>query len=240
MAKDLENIMINNNIYILTDITNETTNGLLINLTQWVDKLPFKNTLTLPQKPDEKDITDDTFYVIGKNNSYKANTPYKAIPENIPVLNVWINSGGGKDNITQSVLSMFDIASAKGAIIKTYNLRQAGSNASVIAVSGTPGYRYMAERAFNYIHFGNKSRQISHENEMDFVIADLKYFANEYKHLYLDKTNLKEQEIRKYHNIEGSGLLNAEQCLKKGLCDWVITNDGRFVNNIAELKSKHR
>ena len=88
MAKDLENIMISNNIYILTDITNETTNGLLINLTQWVDKLPFKNTLTLPQKPDEKDITDDTFYVIGKNNSYKANTPYKAIPENIPVLNV--------------------------------------------------------------------------------------------------------------------------------------------------------
>ena len=37
-----------------------------------------------------------------------------------------------------------------------------------------------------------------------------------------------------------SGLLNAGQCLKKGLCDWVITNDGRFVNNIAELKSKHR
>jgi len=240
MAKDLENTMVGNNVYILTEITNETTNGLLIQLTQWVDKLPLKNNLIVPQKPDEKDITDDTVYIIGKANSYKSYTPYEAVPNNIPVLNVWINSGGGKDNITQSVLSVFNIASAKGALIKTYNLRQAGSNASIIAVSGTPGYRYMAERAFHYIHFGNKGRQISHENEMAFAIADLKYFADETKYLYLEKTKLTKTELKGYYNIEGSGTLSAKQCLQKGLCDWVITNDGRFVNNVNELKSKQR
>jgi len=240
MAKDLENTMVDNNVYILTEINNETTNGLLIKLTQWVDKLPLKNNLILPQKPEAKDITDDTCYIIGSNKSYKTYTPYEAVPENIRVLNVWINSGGGKDNITQSVLSMFDIASAKGAIIKTYNLRQACSNASIIAVSGTPGYRYMAERAFNYIHFGNKNRQISHENELGFAIADLRHFVNEAKYLYLEKTKLTKKELNKYYNIEGSGTLSSRQCLEKGLCDWVITNDGRFVNNVAELKAKQR
>lgn len=240
MANILENTMVNNNVYFLTEITNETTNGLLIHLTQWVDKLPLKNNLNLPKKTAEENITEDTVYVIGNNDSYKTYAPYEMIPENIPVLNVWINSGGGKDNITQSVLSMFNIASAKGAIIKTYNLRQAGSNASIIAISGTPGYRYMAERAFNYIHFGTKNRQISHENELEFAIADLKYFVDETKYLYLDKTNLTKQELKKYYNIESSGLLSAKQCLQKGLCDWVITNDGRFVNNISEIKSNQR
>ena len=41
MAKDLENTMVDNNVYILTGIDAETTNGLIIQLTQWVNKIPF-------------------------------------------------------------------------------------------------------------------------------------------------------------------------------------------------------
>lgn len=240
MAKDLENTMVGNNVYILTELSKETTNGLITQLSQWVDRIPFKNNLQLPQKPDEKDITEDTVYIIGNNNYANAYAPYDAIPENTPVLNVWINSGGGKDNVTQSFLTILNIAAAKGTIIKTYNLRQAGSNASIIAISGTKGYRYMAESAFNYIHFGDKSGHISHENEMEFVIADFKYFVNETKDIYLNKTNLTKKELQKYFNIEGSGIMSAKQCLEKGICDWVITNDGRFVNKVSDLKSKQR
>ena len=240
MAKDLENTMVGNNVYILTEITNETTNGLLIQLTQWVDKLPLKNNLIVPQKPDEKDITDDTVYIIGKANSYKSYTPYEAVPNNIPVLNVWINSGGGKTNITKSVLSVFNMASAKGTIIKTYNLASASSSASMIAISGTPGYRYMAENAYNYIHFGRYSADTAHTDEIDILTNDLKTFDKTTRLMYLNNTKLTNKELTRYYNTEGAGRLYADQCLQKGLCDWVITNDGRFVNNVNELKSKQR
>lgn len=240
MAKDLENTMVGNNVYILTVITNETTNGLLIQLTQWVDKLPLKNNLIVPQKPDEKDITDDTVYIIGKDNSYKSYTPYEAVPNNIPVLNVWINSGGGKISVMQSILTLFNMASAKGTIIKTYNIASASSSASMIAISGTPGYRYMAENAYNYIHFGRYSADTAHTDEIDILTNDLKIFDKTTRLMYLNNTKLTNKELTRYYNTEGAGRLYADQCLQKGLCDWVITNDGRFVNNVNELKSKQR
>lgn len=240
MAKDLENTMVGNNVYILTVITNETTNGLLIQLTQWVDKLPLKNNLIVPQKPDEKDITDDTVYIIGKDNSYKSYTPYEAVPNNIPVLNVWINSGGGKISVMQSILTLFNMASAKGTIIKTYNIASASSSASMIAISGTPGYRYMAENAYNYIHFGRYSADTAHTDEIDILTNNLKIFDKTTRLMYLNNTKLTNKELTRYYNTEGAGRLYADQCLQKGLCDWVITNDGRFVNNVNELKSKQR
>lgn len=240
MAKDLENTMVGNNVYILTVITNETTNGLLIQLTQWVDKLPLKNNLIVPQKPDEKDITDDTVYIIGKDNSYKSYTPYEAVPNNIPVLNVWINSGGGKVLVMQSILTLFNMASAKGTIIKTYNIASASSSASMIAISGTPGYRYMAENAYNYIHFGRYSADTAHTDEIDILTNNLKIFDKTTRLMYLNNTKLTNKELTRYYNTEGAGRLYADQCLQKGLCDWVITNDGRFVNNVNELKSKQR
>ena len=78
MAKDLENTMVGNNVYILTELSKETTNGLITQLSQWVDRLPFKNNLQLPQKPDEKDITEDTVYIIGNNNYANAYAPFFA------------------------------------------------------------------------------------------------------------------------------------------------------------------
>ena len=237
MAKEIENTMTDNNVYILTDINQQTTNELIAKLSQWVDKLPFVNR-TIPTIPKPKIITDDTVYTLGSQYSCKIYTPYEPIPENIQVLNVYINSCGGKTNQMQSILTLFHIASAKGAIIKTYNLRQASSCGSMIAISGTHGYRYMAQDAFNYIHFGNWSTNVSHMTEIEFTTRDCKQFSEESQNIYLANTKLTKKELQKYHSIENSGLLLADQCLTKGLCDWVITNDGRFVNNISEFKKQ--
>ena len=236
MAEILENSMINNNVYILTNINPETTNGLVAQLSLWIDKLQFRKPLALPAPKNNK-ITNSTIYVIGQNQIY---SPYEKMPDNRPVLNVYINSSGGKTYQMQSLLTLFNMASARGTIIKTYNLAHADSSASMIAVSGTRGYRYMSENAFNYIHFGRYPSDTSHTDEIETLMKDLKEFDNTSRNIYLNNTKLTNKELNKYYNSEGTGKLYAKECLEKELCDWIITNDGRFVNNIADLKSKKR
>ncbi len=232
---ELKNIMNKNMVYILTTINPETTNELIMQLSQWVDTIDIttlKNDTHTLQKTEEP-ITDSTVYIINDKKTY---SPCEKIPQKTPVLNVYINSCGGKTLVMQSILTLFNIASAKGAIIKTYNLAHADSSASMIAISGTFGYRYMAENAYNTIHFGNISNGANHINEIEYSNQHIKDWYKQTQHIYLKNTRLVQKELNKYYNIEGSGVLNSKQCLEKGLCDWIITNDGRFVNNIADLK----
>ena len=211
MAKDLENTMVDNNIYLLTQINPETTNGLIIQLTRWVNELP---------------ITE-------KTNNPKIYLPCEVIPNNIPVLNIWINCCGGNSAQTESILNTLYIASARGTIIKTYNIGRASSSASMIAVSGTHGYRYMGENTYNLIHYGNSRYEVEHPEENNFNNVDFERHLNSMYDLYLRNTRLTQKEIKKFFKTEGAGQLTAEQCLDKGLCDWIITNKGQFVNNIT-------
>ena len=213
---ELKNIMKNNNIWILTTINDETTSGLIQQLTEYINSI---KKVSLP---------------------CKIYAPYEKIPSTTPVLNVYINSCGGKTLVLQSILSMFHQASAMGAIIKTHNIARADSSASMIAVSGTKGYRYMAEDAYNTIHFGNIGNNINHINEIEFSNQYVKNWYTKTQNLYLRTTNLTKKELNKYYNVEQSGFLTAEQCLEKGICDWVITNDDRWVNCVSELKNKAR
>ena len=213
---ELKNIMKNNNIWILTTINDETTSGLIQQLTEYINSI---KKVSLP---------------------HKIYAPYETIPSTTPVLNVYINSCGGKTLVLQSILSMFHQASAMGTIIKTYNIAHADSSASMIAVSGTKGYRYMAEDAYNIIHFGNINNSINHLNEIEFSNQYVKNWYTKAQNLYLRTTNLTKKELTKYYNVEQSGFLTAEQCLEKGICDWVITNDNRWVNCVSELKNKAR
>lgn len=233
MAKDLENTMINNNLYIMTTINSETTMDALIKLTQWVDALPIRknNTIVKPKK-----ITDDTVYVIGA----KIFSPYEAIPSNRTVLNVYINCNGGTNMMTDSILTLFNIASSKGTIIKTYNLNNASSNASRIAVSGTKGYRYMAQNAYNFIHYGNISVDVNRASDLEYLQKRPQRHLDLAKQTYKDNTKLTDEEINMFLSIENSGMLTAQECLEKGLCDWIITNDGRFINEIKDMQTRQR
>ena len=216
MAKDLENTMVDNNVYLLTGINPETTNGLIMQLTRWVNALP----------------------VISPRQHEKIYSPYEVIPNDIPVLNVWINCCGGNSVQTESILNMFHMASAHGTIIKTYNIGRASSSASMIAVSGTHGYRYMGEDTFNMIHYGNSRYEIDHPEENQFNNINFKRHLKGMYNLYQQNTRLTRKELQKYFATECAGQLYSDQCLERGICDWVITNDGRFVNSVAELKQQ--
>ena len=204
MANEIiKNIMVENNLYITSDITPETTNDAIIKLSQWVNALPEKPT-----------------------------------NENTPILNIYIDSWGGKFNILHPILTLMNMATARGTIIKTYNLYNASSCASVLAISGTKGYRYMAENGYNLVHFGSRSMNCRQESEITNRTKFINHETFRFKEPYLLRTKISQTELDKYFEHEFSGFLTAEQCLRKGLCDWIITNDGRFVNNIKNIKTR--
>ncbi len=242
MAKDVENIMVDNSLYILTALNPETTNGAIVQLTQWIEKMPFVKKGDMFFKSTKiATASDSTLKMItAKEVPTTIYTPYDEMPEHIPVLNVYLNSPGGGTALMKSILSMFNIASAKGAIIRTYNIGRANSCASMIAVSGTRGYRYMSENAQNFIHWGESRPVVNHPDEVEYAKKDLDNEIGLTSDIYLNNSNLTKEELSQFYNIEGSGRLFADQCLEKGLCDWVVTNDGRYVNKVSELKSKQR
>ena len=215
MANEIKNIAIKNNVYITTTINNETCNDVIINLSQWLQGLPFK----------EK--TDLTF------------APFAELPAGTSVLNVYISSYGGDMDVAKSILSLLNIAKAKNVIVKTYNMSNAHSGASMIAVSGTQGYRYMAHNAANGIHFGKHTETMSRLPEVPLMIEDMERVKQQMQDIYLENTKLTKKELKKFFTIEGSGTLNAVQCLTKGICDYVITPKG-WTNKIEDLKQQIR
>ena len=242
MAKDLENTMINNNVHILTEINAETTHGLIAQLTQWMDDLDKKVGDLFYQEKQITPVAGSSLRIINVQKATdKIYSPYETIPDHIPVLNVYINSGGGKAYWMQSLLSMFHMTTAlHGTIIRTYNIARACSCASMIAVSGTKGYRYMSEGAFNGIHFGSVKSEVNHSDEIELSKKRADDWKKSTMKIYMDNTKLTEKELKKYYNTEGSGTLYAKECLEKGICDWVSTYDKRFVNNVNDLIQKQR
>lgn len=216
--KQLENMMHENEIFICTSINNETTNKMTAKLIEYVNKLK-------PVKPD-----------IVKKYSTKIISPYDEWPEEQPVLEVHLQTPGGVISVAHSILTLLNMARAKGAIIKTINLSEASSAGSFIAVSGTKGYRYMSQTAMNAIHFGTRPSVATRDGELGRYKHQLDATTNILKNIYLQNTKLTQKEINKYYTYEGTGFLNAKQCLEKGICDYVITTDGQYVNNPALLQ----
>lgn len=208
---DFKNVIIDRNIYIRTNLNPETTADVIIGLTKIEQNTQInKNTVT-PEKIYE---------------------PTKSLHSE--VVNVYISSNGGEDSSMFAILHLFDMLKAKGTIIRTYNLSLAASCAGVIAISGTPGYRYMASHAYNLIHFGRYTGTMQRDSEIEISYKDIKDCNEEFKNLYSTYTNLSKKEINKYFEKEGSGKLGAKDCLAKGLCDWVITPRG-WTNNVQDL-----
>lgn len=216
--KTLENMMHENTLFICTSIDEDTTNKMTAKLIEWVNKLKATN-------PE----------ILAKNTATII-SPYEIWPEDQPVLEVYLQTPGGSISVAQSILSLLKMARAKGAIIKTINLSNASSCGSLLAVSGTRGYRYMAEDAYNLIHYGSRGGSTERDGESKYLQQRMDRFTNMLKNIYLENTKLTLKEINKYFTCEGSGRLYAKTCLEKLVCDWVITNDGQYTNNPKLLK----
>ena len=242
MANDSHEInsMDGNNVYIFTNIYDETTAGLIKSLSKWVktksmpkpieEKPSTKNSKDLQKQFPDKHICHKPSKPEIIHQSGKIIMPYEKWPEDKPLLDIYVNSSGGSVYTLMAILTLIHMAKANGTIVRTTNLAWAASAASIITISGTKGYRYMAEDALNYIHFGRAGVIAERQDEIEYKIKSIKEHGKLLQKQYLENTGVTQKELDQYFEIEASGQLNSQECLKKRICDWVITNDGKYIS----------
>lgn len=195
------------NVQIFDELKMETCGEMVAHLNQIIAQLPTKPVF---------------------DTSTKIESPYDISPDTF-VFDVAIDSGGGHFVAYKAIASMFALAKAKGAIIRTNNIGQACSCASMLAIQGTPGYRIMSEFAYNMIHYGNSSANGNREFELETAARNkVKDRAQMYS-VYERYTKLTEKEMDKFKAIESSGVLFANTCLVKHICDWILTSNGGLI-----------
>ena len=166
------------------------------------------------------EITQDTcFSLLGDLTNYVMTENNKGIP-----LNIVINSPGGDVSTMTTFLGLLNIAKLNGIPIHTYVLGTAASAASVIASQGDE--RFMSNISYHFVHFGTHVSVASKPSEIDKIYIQTKEYAKVMDELYLKASNGKmtKQLLNEIQKDE-RGYLNAQMCLKYGLCDRIIEND---------------
>ena len=195
------------NVQIFDELKMETCGEMVARLNQIIGQLPSKPIF---------------------NTSAKIESPYDISPDTF-VFDVAIDSSGGHFIAYKAIASMFALAKSKGAIIRTSNIGQAASCASMLAIQGTPGYRIMSEFAYNMIHYGDSSARGNREFELETATRNKVKDRAQMFSVYERYTKLTEKEMDKFKTVESSGTLFANQCLIKHLCDWILTNNGELI-----------
>jgi len=210
------NYVAGNKVFILDELKKPTTAELLGNMSNMIDALPWGPVFT--QTPLFAE-------------SAKLETPYNLPNEYPPVVDIYINSPGGDNNILASITSLLDLARAKGAIIRTNVIGRAASCASILAVQGTPNFRIMYDASYHMIHFGQSRMIAERNNEIETAARNAKHVREKIRKIYLDHTKINPKTLKRYYEVEGSGQLFPQECLKVGVCDWIVSPQGIFIKN---------
>lgn len=203
---DKTNYVRGNAIFLYDSLQRENTAEMIGDLAHMVNKMPFAS-------------------------NYDYNTPIESpyyLNTNTPVIDVFINSPGGKIYIMNTIMTFLNIARNKGAIIRTTVTGFAASCASMIAIQGTAGFRIMYDKAYNGIHYGNSDISVRANGEIDLAANNEKKCRQIQKDIYKKFTNMTDTEINACMKVEHH-VYSAKECLEKNICDWVLTDAGRFI-----------
>ncbi len=162
-----------------------------------------------------------------KINLSQITNPYNIDPE-IQVVDVYICSGGGEVSKLASLMTQLNLARAHGAIIRTTVMGRACSCASALAIQGTPGFRIMYENSYNLIHYGRSSFSIDREDDLEQALKNQVEYDRMFNQVYLKYTSLTPRDLKKLMHTE-QGMIFPDECMKKNICDWILTSDGTFL-----------
>lgn len=204
--KPRTNYVCGNAIFLCNSLNKDTCTEMYGDIAKMVNELrPVSNKMTLAEIQNPYNITSKS------------------------IIDIFIDSPGGDIYTMNTIMTFLNIARSKGAIIRTTVTGQAASCASMIAVQGTPGFRIMYNFSYHYIHYGNSNIGVSAIGEIDLAAQNEKELRQKQKDIYKQFTKLSVIETLQCMQSEHH-IYSAEKCLEKNLCDWVLLNDGTFIN----------
>ena len=163
--------------------------------------------------------TENCAYLLGDLSTFIFN------PENMGKrLQFFINSPGGESFVMMNIIGLMNIAKLYNMSLETFVLGHVASAASLIAVHGTE--RLMSKVATHHLHFGTLFNITTKQTEIEKIYKQNTEYSENIRNLYLECSHgkLSPNVLDKLCEDE-RGILNAEQCLKYGLCDHIIEHD---------------
>jgi ATP-dependent protease ClpP protease subunit len=134
-------------------------------------------------------------------------------------LDLWINSFGGYGHLVFHLIELVEIAKRDGIVVRTIVPNTAFSAGSMLAITGSPGERYIARNAEHLIHYGNIGSQETTPRQIERMSAyknrDFKATIEHYRK-YAEVPDLDSEMM------DDGWFLPAPKCIKYKLADKYI------------------
>lgn len=131
-------------------------------------------------------------------------------------IDLWINSFGGYAHLVDHLTELVEVAKRAEVVVRTIVPSIAFSAGSMLAITGTPGERYIARSGNHLIHYGSTGSVETTPLQADRFHAWKKAdFDNTVKHYekYSDVPNIRQ------HVADDGFFVPAAKCIKWGLAD---------------------
>lgn len=134
-------------------------------------------------------------------------------------IDLYINSIGGSLYLLQHLVELVELAKRNGVMVRTMVMSMAFSAGSLLAITGTPGERYIAKNAEHLIHYGNggyaSSTPVQVKRHTDRLTREFKWSIAHYTK-YANVPNLEENMADDHFYVP------AAKCIKYGLADFYL------------------
>lgn len=133
-------------------------------------------------------------------------------------IDLYINSFGGYRHLVFQLISLVENAKREGITVRTIVPDIAYSAGSILAVTGTPGERYIEKTAEHLIHYGMTASQESTPEQVERNYVQKQEGFKKILNHYQKHTKVEREELDRLMN-DDSAYLTAAKCIKLGLAD---------------------
>jgi ATP-dependent protease ClpP protease subunit len=170
-------------------------------------------------------VDDNRFYILGEFDESLKKDLIVPLTKKIndlsnqkkATIELYINSGGGLCYVMWHIVSLMELAKRRGITVRTIVVGEAFSAASMTAIAGTVGERYIDKTAEHLPHFGvvygwPKQTPLQLERENEFHKRHFQHLVNHYKK-YSNVPDLEK------HIADDNFFITAKNSIKWGLAD---------------------
>ena len=152
-------------------------------------------------------------------------------------ITIYINSNGGYVHELYNLLSLIELAHARGIGIVTVVMGRAFSCGSMLAIHGD--HRVMYKYARHIIHLGQQGSTVSTEKQIEREHQSMMRHFSNIREMYKKLTKLPAKELEEALT-DDSYSLSAEDCLKYGICDEILGYTEEEMDKILEKKKEEK